>query len=108
VALAGEDANIELALARSLVERLDEGDVRRLWGKVVSPGAHGKDRPAPADDGCAALHPAAEQDEERWLDQGAMEPTAGVLPFCRPPRRIRAKKEAVTSLGSAAASGWLF
>src|SRR5204863_4111054 len=36
VALAGEDANVEMALARSLVQRMDEGDARRLWGKVVS------------------------------------------------------------------------
>jgi hypothetical protein len=36
VALAGEDANMELALARSLVERMDEGDARRSWSKVVS------------------------------------------------------------------------
>jgi hypothetical protein len=34
VAMAGEDANVEIALARSLVERLDEGDVRRMWTKV--------------------------------------------------------------------------
>jgi hypothetical protein len=37
VALAGEDANVELALARSLVERMDEGDARRMWSKVVNP-----------------------------------------------------------------------
>jgi SNF2 family DNA or RNA helicase len=36
VALAGEDANIELALARSLVDRIDEGDARRHWSKVAS------------------------------------------------------------------------
>jgi hypothetical protein len=36
VALAGEDANVEIALARSLVERLDEGDARRAWNKVVN------------------------------------------------------------------------
>jgi hypothetical protein len=36
-ALAGEDANMEIALARSLVERLDEGDARRAWGKVCNP-----------------------------------------------------------------------
>ena len=36
VALGGEDANVEIALARSLVERMDEGDVRRHWGKVVT------------------------------------------------------------------------
>src|SRR5262249_42871067 len=34
VALAGEDANVEIALARSLVERMDEGDARRLGSKV--------------------------------------------------------------------------
>jgi hypothetical protein len=36
VALAGEDANVEIALARSLVERMDEGDARRLWTKNVN------------------------------------------------------------------------
>ena len=40
VALAGEDANVEIALARSLVERMDEGDARRMWNKVVSPREH--------------------------------------------------------------------
>jgi hypothetical protein len=38
VALAGEDANVEIALARSLVERMDEGDARRSWSKVFHPG----------------------------------------------------------------------
>lgn len=37
VAMAGEDANVEIALARSLVERMEEGDVRRLWNKVFNP-----------------------------------------------------------------------
>jgi hypothetical protein len=36
VAMAGEDANVEIALARSLVNRMDEGDARRAWNKVVS------------------------------------------------------------------------
>jgi len=36
-AMAGEDANMEIALARSLVDRMDEGDARRLWGKVTGP-----------------------------------------------------------------------
>jgi hypothetical protein len=36
--LAGEDANVEIALARSLVERLDEGDARRLWSRASCPG----------------------------------------------------------------------
>ena len=35
VAMAGEDANVELALARSLVDRMDEGDVRRHWSRTV-------------------------------------------------------------------------
>jgi hypothetical protein len=39
-ALAGEDATVEIALARSLVRRLDEGDARRLWTKVFSPRDH--------------------------------------------------------------------
>jgi hypothetical protein len=47
VAMAGEDATVEVALARSLVERLDAGDVRRLWSKVVHrPSA--VERPDPA------------------------------------------------------------
>jgi hypothetical protein len=37
VAMAGDDANVEIALARSLVERMDEGDVRRMWNKAFSP-----------------------------------------------------------------------
>jgi hypothetical protein len=37
VALAGEDATVEIALARSLVECMEEGDARRLWSKVVNP-----------------------------------------------------------------------
>ena len=35
VAMAGEDANVELA--RSLVERMDEGDARRIWSKTALP-----------------------------------------------------------------------
>jgi hypothetical protein len=41
IGMAGEDANVEIALARSLVERLDEGDARRLWNKV--PSSDGQD-----------------------------------------------------------------
>lgn len=36
VALAGDDANVEIALARSLIERMDEGDTRRLWNRTVT------------------------------------------------------------------------
>ena len=37
VAMAGEDANVEVALARSLVSSMNEGDARRSWGKVATP-----------------------------------------------------------------------
>jgi SNF2 family DNA or RNA helicase len=36
VAMAGEDANVEIALARSLVEHMDEGDVRRHWSRTLN------------------------------------------------------------------------
>jgi hypothetical protein len=36
VAMAGEDANVEIALARSLVERMEEGDVRRHWSRTIT------------------------------------------------------------------------
>jgi tape measure domain-containing protein len=36
-ALAGEDTSVELALARSLVNRMDDGDARRIWNKVTAP-----------------------------------------------------------------------
>ena len=53
VAMAGEDANVELALARSLVDRMEEGDARRHWSRTHSPQvvvepavpALGNDRP---------------------------------------------------------------
>jgi hypothetical protein len=38
VALAGEDANVELALARSLAEQMDEGDARRAWSRIAVSG----------------------------------------------------------------------
>jgi SNF2 family DNA or RNA helicase len=37
VALAGEDANIEIALARSLVEKLEEGEAHCLWPQHAQP-----------------------------------------------------------------------
>lgn len=40
VAMAGEDANVEIALARSLVNHLDEGDARRLWNKSLNACRH--------------------------------------------------------------------
>jgi SNF2 family DNA or RNA helicase len=36
VVMAGEDANVEIALARSLVEHMDEGDVRRHWSRTIA------------------------------------------------------------------------
>ena len=38
VAMAGEDASVELALARSLVDRMDDGDARRHWSKTLNAG----------------------------------------------------------------------
>src|SRR5262249_31457472 len=49
-AMAGEDANMEVALARSLVNRMDEGDARRLWSRVANPGEHSEVRPCLIDD----------------------------------------------------------
>jgi hypothetical protein len=45
VAMAGEDANVEIALARSLVERMDEGDSRRMWSWAFHPQDREEDRP---------------------------------------------------------------
>ncbi len=47
VAMAGEDANMELALARSLVNRMDEGDARRLWGRTTNPDESGHEQELP-------------------------------------------------------------
>jgi hypothetical protein len=35
-ALAGDDSSVEMALARSLVNCMDEGDARRMWSKVAA------------------------------------------------------------------------
>jgi len=53
-AMAGEDANLELALARSLVDRMDEGDARRLWSKVSNSGG-GVEAPEPIHNGTVKL-----------------------------------------------------
>src|SRR6202035_5504802 len=51
VAMAGEDANVELALARSLVDRMDEGDARRHWSRTHNlPVAAEPSVPAPSED----------------------------------------------------------
>jgi hypothetical protein len=43
VSMAGEDASVEIALARSLVDRIDEGDVKRMWSRVSSLGGRKED-----------------------------------------------------------------
>jgi hypothetical protein len=42
--MAGEDANVEIALARSLVERLEEGEVRRHWSRTLHSNDHAEVR----------------------------------------------------------------
>jgi hypothetical protein len=64
VAMAGEDANVELALARSLVNRMDEGDARRHWSRthnlpaVAEPAvpALGDDRRLSVEPGLPTVH----------------------------------------------------
>ena len=55
VSMAGEDANVEIALARSLVHHLDEGDARRLWNKVSS------------SDECVERIAVTEQESDLWI-----------------------------------------
>jgi hypothetical protein len=66
VAMAGEDANIEIALARSLVERMDEGDTRRMWNKSFTP---------------------TQREEIRAQRGEGPESTSVLIPFARPRRR---------------------
>ncbi|MFO0804685.1 MAG: hypothetical protein U0791_16375 [Gemmataceae bacterium] len=37
VAMGGEDANVEIALARSLINHMEEGEARRFWNKTGEP-----------------------------------------------------------------------
>jgi hypothetical protein len=73
VAMAGEDANVEIALARSLVERMDEGDARRLWNKVINTGR------------VKEQAPSVGEDHLLWQDDVVQLPN--VLSFRRPLRR---------------------
>ena len=77
VALAGEDANVEIALARSLVNHLDEGDARRLWTKVVNVREGGDDH---------ELAPEAESESPTPADlwREAFGPAPDILPFRQP------------------------
>jgi hypothetical protein len=80
--MAGEDANVEIALARSLVERMDEGDARRMWGKVVNAcPATGDETPLPEGE-----QDSPESDLQFWLDTVA--PPASMSRF-RQRRRHR-------------------
>jgi hypothetical protein len=74
VALAGEDANFEIALARSLVERMDEGDARRVWNKVVNAPERREDQKSFLDDeernGVVWDHQEAGESHDLWLFPG--------------------------------------
>ena len=87
VALAGEDANVEIALARSLVECMDEGDTRRLWNKVANPRED-----QDFDDVPESLELPVERDGtgQLWLE-GLGPVLREVLPVRQPRRRIQAK-----------------
>jgi hypothetical protein len=90
-AMAGGDTNMEIALARSLVERLDEGDARRAWGKVFNPRARRADVSTPPQ-GQPLL----------WPDP--VEPASAA-----PPGKPR-RREARSAVGGAdrPPDGWLF
>jgi hypothetical protein len=48
-ALAGEVVNMEIALARSLVDRMDEGDACRHWSNLVHPQGREDELPTAED-----------------------------------------------------------
>ncbi len=56
-AMAGEDANMEIALARNLVDRMDEGDARRLWFRVSNPVGSDEDHVLPSANGLDVQDP---------------------------------------------------
>lgn len=78
VAMAGEDANVEIALARSLVERLDEGDARRMWSREFQP----RDQEIPAE--IESPKPTLEiiAEHKGWLE--IFGPIANMVPFRKP------------------------
>ncbi|MCI0462768.1 MAG: hypothetical protein L0Z62_37955 [Gemmataceae bacterium] len=93
VAMAGEDANVEIALARSLVERMDEGDARRLWTKVVNPRECDEGPPVPGKGPDAPESTGA--DRQLWL--GGSGPAPDVLPLRQPRRPIRTLSRVASS-----------
>ena len=83
VAMGGEDANVEIALARSLVERMDEGDVRRTWNKVTT-SDRGSPKPA--------------------IPEADPSPPTSLVP----PRSRNSKRPALMAVGADRQPGWLF
>lgn len=95
VAMSGEDANVEIALARSLVERLDEGAARRMWSRVI------KSRDRHENDSGPAL------DAQPFRLEPIM-PAPAVAPFRKPQRqRIKPLTESADDSRPACA-GMLF
>jgi hypothetical protein len=97
-ALAGEDANVELALARSLVERMDEGDARRDWGRVLNP----RPLPAPPPDPARPQH-------ELWL--AGLGPTQELTALSLPHRlagQVASESSHEPARQTGAGAGWLF
>lgn len=84
VAMAGEDANVEIALARSLVSRMDEGDARRLWSKVSNPGERNTELIAPSCNPLGVANPA--ESGRRFLFE-FIEGSSDFLPACKRPRQ---------------------
>jgi hypothetical protein len=107
VAMAGEDANVEIALARSLVDRLDEGDTRRLWTREVNPRALAAQCSSCSDGPDTLDLTSIEQSEWRAT---VMPPLATDL-YCQPvPRREkdRPRSSRISRRGHASATKWLF
>ena len=88
VALAGEDVNVEIALARSLVERMDARDVRRMWSKVFDANEksalNGEQQPS---DGGVALWDWREASTSVPATQPVPELSPGEMPLLRRERR---------------------
>jgi len=92
VALAGEDANVEMALARSLVEKMDEGDARRAWNKVSNPSV--------------CKEPALVAPDNDLFRLATSQPAPVILPFRNSRRR---QVQAVCKSGSMQpCATWLF
>jgi len=108
VALAGEDANVEIALARSLVQRMDEGDARRLWTKVVSPRESSEDHQAALQTG-SDLMGSMNADQQLWLETFRLAPDPS--PFRqhqRRPSRTLARSAGSSRTGHPSGQHWLF